>query len=446
MARPRTSPQPEVPGLAARRIAADILDGVLRRRMALDELLSGRNAHPGLPALADRDRALTRRLVATVLRRLGTLRRLIKGMLEKGFPTDAPRAETILLLGAAQILWLEVPDHAAVDLSVRLAQADRRAARYAGLVNAVLRRVAQKGASAQTSDVSFDMPDWLLARWSKTYGRSTTRAIAEAISHEPALDITVKDNADSWAERLRGRVLPTGTVRTLAQGAISLLPGFSEGAWWVQDAAAALPARLLGNVRGMQVADLCAAPGGKTAQLALAGAMVTAVDRSPARADRLRENLTRLDLMADTVVADALEWSGGPFDAILLDAPCSSTGTIRRHPDIPWLRSEADLSALTSLQQRLLDRAASMLRPGATLVYCVCSLEPEEGEDQIAALLARDARLARKAVTPGDVFDRSEFITSDGDLRTLPVHLPDSDPRWGGLDGFYAACITRKAP
>lgn len=445
MARPRTSPQPEVPGLAARRIAADILDGVLRRRIALDELFSGKNAHPGLPALAERDRALTRRLTATVLRRLGTLRYLIGGFLEKGFPSDAPRAETILLLGAAQILWLEVPDHAAVDLSVRLAQADRRAARYAGLVNAVLRRVAQKGASAQPDDVSRDTPEWLLKRWSKTYGRDTARAIAAAIGHEPALDITVKENPDSWAERLRGRVLPTGTVRTLAHGAISLLPGFSEGAWWVQDAAAALPAHLFGDVRGAQVADLCAAPGGKTAQLALAGANVAAVDRSPARLNRLRENLNRLDLKADTVAADALEWQGGPFDAVLLDAPCSSTGTIRRHPDVPWLKSEANLSVLTSLQQRLLDRAVDLLRSGGTLVFCVCSLEPEEGEDQIAALLARDPRMVRKPVTPQDVFGRSEFITGDGDLRTLPLHLPDSDPRWGGLDGFYAARLTRKS-
>jgi 16S rRNA (cytosine967-C5)-methyltransferase len=444
MARPRTSPQPEVPGLAARRIAADILDGVLRRRVALDELLSGKNAHPGLPTLADRDRALMRRLTATVLRRLGTLRHLIGGFLEKGFPSDAPRAETILLLGAAQILWLEVPDHAAVDLSVRLAQADRRAARYAGLVNAVLRRVAQIGAAAPAGNISRDTPDWLLKRWGKTYGRDDARAIAAANGHEPALDLTVKRDAESWAERLRGRVLPTGTVRTLAHGAITLLPGFSEGAWWVQDAAAALPARLFGDVRGLNVADLCAAPGGKTAQLAFAGARVTAVDRSSVRLNRLRENLERLSLHAETVTADALEWQAEPFDAVLLDAPCSSTGTIRRHPDVPWLKSEMDLPVLTSLQQRLLDHAVEMLKPGATLIYCVCSLEPEEGEDQIAALLARDPRIARNAITAQDVFGCGEFVTAAGDLRTLPLHLPDSDPRWGGLDGFYAARLTRK--
>jgi len=443
MARPRTSPQPEVPGLAARRIAADILDGVLRRRIALDEQFSGKNAHPGLPALAERDRALARRLTATVLRRLGTLRHLVGGYLEKGFPADAPRAETILLLGAAQILWLEVPDHAAVDLSVRLAQADRRAGRYAGLVNAVLRRVAQHGTTASFDDISRDTPEWLLKRWTGIYGSDTARAIAAANGHEPALDLTVKQDTESWAERLRGRVIPTGTVRTLAHGAISLLPGFSEGAWWVQDAAAALPVRLFGDLRGMNVADLCAAPGGKTAQLAFAGANVTAVDRSPARINRLRENLARLSLDAETVAADALEWDGGPFDAVLVDAPCCSTGTIRRHPDVPWLKSEADVSVLTSLQQRLLDRAVGLLKPGATLVYCVCSLEPEEGENQITALLARDPRVARKPITPQDVFDRAEFVTPAGDLRTLPLHLVDPDPRWGGLDGFYATRLTR---
>jgi 16S rRNA (cytosine967-C5)-methyltransferase len=444
MARPRTSPQPEVPGLAARRIAADILDGVLRRKIALDEQLSGKAAHPGLAGLADRDRALMRRLTATVLRRLGTLRQLLGGFLDKGFPSEAPRVETILLIGAAQILWLEVPDHAAVDLSVRLAQADRRAARYAGLINAVLRRVTQSKTAALANNATRDTPKWLVARWTKRYGAETARAIAAANGHEPALDLTVKYDAESWAERLRGRVLPTGTVRTFAQGAISLLPGFNEGVWWVQDAAASLPARLLGDVRGKAVADLCAAPGGKTAQLAFAGAQVTAVDRSAARLTRLSENLARLALQAETVTADALEWQSEPFDALLLDAPCSSTGTIRRHPDVPWLKSESDIAVLVSLQQRLLDRAVDLLKPGGTLVYCVCSLEPEEAEEQVAALLARDARVVRLPVAAQEVCGRAEFLTADGDLRTLPPQLPDPDPRWGGLDGFYAARLTRQ--
>ena len=447
MARPRTSPQPEVPGLTARRIAADILEGVLRRKIALDEQLSGKAAHPGLAGLADRDRALMRRLAATVLRRLGTLRHLLGGFLDKGFPADAPRVETILLIGAAQILWLEVPDHAAVDLSVRLAQADRRAARYAGLINAVLRRVAQSRDSKQAINVARDTPKWLLGRWSQHYGADTARAVAAANGHEPPLDLTVKYDGESWAERLRGRVLPTGTVRTFAHGAISLLPGFTEGAWWVQDAAAALPARLFGDVRGKNAVDLCAAPGGKTAQLAFAGAHVTAVDRSAARLARLRENLARLALQADTIATDVLEWqpsNGAAFDAVLLDAPCSSTGTIRRHPDVPWLKSEADIAVLTALQQRLLDRAVELLKPGGTLVYCVCSLEPEEAEQQIAGLLARNPQLAHAPIDAAEVAGRAEFLTADGDLRTLPLQLPDPDPRWGGLDGFYAARLTRR--
>ncbi|MGH6977538.1 MAG: RsmB/NOP family class I SAM-dependent RNA methyltransferase, partial [Stellaceae bacterium] len=361
------------------------------------------------------------------------------------FPGDAPRAETILLIGAVQILWLEVPDHAAVDLSVRLAQADRRAARYAGLINAVLRRVAQNRESLSTVESTRDTPAWLLARWRKTYGNEIARAIAQANGHEPALDLTVKHDAAAWAERLRGRVLPTGGVRTLAQGAIALLPGFNEGAWWVQDAAAGLPARLFGDVRGLAVADLCAAPGGKTAQLSLAGARVTAADRSPARLGRLKENLARLSLDAETAAADVLEWQPEPFDAVLLDAPCSSTGTIRRHPDVPWLKSEADIGVLAGLQRRLIDRAAALIKPGGVLVYCVCSLEPEEGVEQVAGLLARDPHFARKPIGAHEVAGHGEFVTADGDLRTLPLHLPDADPRWGGLDGFYAARLLRNA-
>lgn len=242
-------------------------------------------------------------------------------------------------------------------------------------------------------------------------------------------------------------MIATGTVRTIVHGAISLLPGFNEGAWWVQDAAASIPARLLGDVTGLDVLDLCAAPGGKTAQLANAGARVVALDRSAARLTRLTENLNRLSLQAETIAADALEWrpEGKLFDAILLDAPCSSTGTIRRHPDVPWLKAETDLVQLTSLQQRLLDHAVTLLKPGATLVYCVCSLEPEEGADQIKALLARNPTIARKPIAAAEVFNQAEFVTPDGDLRTLPQYLPDPEPQWSGLDGFFAARLTRIA-
>src|ERR1700753_110766 len=325
----------EVPGLAARRIAADILDGVLHKHRTLDEQLDGASAHPGLKSLSDRDRALMRRLVATILRRLGTLGHVLSRLLDRGIPTDAPRAQSALLIGAAQIVWMDGPDQAACDLSVRLVQSDRRAAKYAGLVNAVLRRCAREGQPLidEVATKNLDVAPWLLARWSAHYGEATARDIANAIGQEPSLDITVKSDAAQWATRLHGEVLSTGSVRTLLQGSVTMLPGFSEGQWWVQDAAAALPARLFGDVAGKTIADLCAAPGGKTAQLAHGGARVVAVDRSANRIARLRDNLARLSLQAEAVVADAAEWQGndGLFDGILVDAPCTSTGTIRRH-------------------------------------------------------------------------------------------------------------------
>jgi 16S rRNA (cytosine967-C5)-methyltransferase len=437
----------EVPGLAARRIAADILDGVLHKHRTLDEQLDGAAAHPGLKALSDRDRALMRRLVATILRRLGTLGHVLSRLLDRGIPTDAPRAQSALLIGAAQILWMDVPDHAAVDLSVRLVQSDRRAAKYAGLVNAVLRRCAREGQPLidEVKAQSLDIPPWLLARWIAHYGETTAREIAIALGHEPSLDITVKSDAAQWATRLHGEVLPTGSLRTLLQGSVTMLPGFTEGQWWVQDAAAALPVRLFGDLANKTIADLCAAPGGKTAQLAQAGARVTAVDRSPGRMTRLRDNLARLALEAETVVADAVEWpkEGGSFDGVLVDAPCSSTGTIRRHPDVAWLRQQADIGALMTLQKRLLQKAVTLLRPGGTLVYCTCSLEPEEGEQAISALLAAESTMRRVPIEVGEVAGLTEIVTAEGDLRTLPCHLPHDDPRLGGLDGFYAARLVK---
>ncbi|MBR0797513.1 MFS transporter [Bradyrhizobium jicamae] len=439
----------EVPGLAARRIAADILDGVLHKHRTLDDQLDGASAHPGLKSLADRDRALMRRLVSTILRRLGTLGHLLSRLLDRGVPTDAPRAQSALLIGAAQILWMDVPDHAAVDLSVRLVQSDRRAAKYAGLVNAVLRRCAREGQGLidEVKLQTLDLPPWMLARWTAHYGEETARDMALALGHEPSLDLTVKADAPQWASRLHGETLPTGTVRTLLQGSVTMLPGFAEGQWWVQDAAAALPTRLFGDVKDKAIADLCAAPGGKTAQLALAGARVTAVDRSPARMARLRDNLTRLALQAESVVTDSAEWPGATegFDGILVDAPCTSTGTIRRHPDVAWLRQESDIAALSGLQKRLLQRAVALLKPGGTLVYCTCSLEPEEGEQAISALLADEPGLKRVPVEKDEVAGLEEIITADGDLRTLPCHLPHADPRLGGLDGFYAARLVKSA-
>jgi 16S rRNA (cytosine967-C5)-methyltransferase len=433
----------DVPGFAVRRIAADIVDGVLRRHRALDELLDSTGE---LGTLDERDRALTRALIMTVLRRLGTLHHLFGLFLDRGPPPSATRVETALLIGAAQILFLGVPDHAAVDLAVRLARADGNAMHFAGLVNAVLRRVAREGAArlAALDMTVLDTPDWLMARWTDTYSASTAHDIAAANGHEPALDLTVKSDADAWAAKLNGRVLPTGSVRTIAHGAVTALPGFAEGAWWVQDAAAALPVRLIGDIAGRRVADLCAAPGGKTAQLAAAGAAVTAVDRAPARLSRLQENLTRLSLKAELVCADVAEWTAEPFDAVLLDAPCSSTGTIRRHPDVPWLKQAADITALAALERRLIARAVALTKPGGTLIYCTCSLEPEENELIVAGLIARDDSVRRVPIAAAEVFGQAEFITKDGDLRTLPCQFPDADSRFAGLDGFYAARLVKR--
>jgi len=437
------------PGFASRRAAADLLEGVLRRNRPLDEQLDGRHAIPALRELAERDRALARRIVATVLRRLGTLRRLVGELLDRGLPGNAPHIESALLTGAAQLLFLDIPHHAAVDLSVRLVQGDRRHARYAGLVNAVLRRIARIGPDqlAKLAPLCLDTPEWLLTRWVRAYGEDTARAIAHANSLEPPLDVTVKSDPDQWAERLNGRKLPTGSVRLAAHGPISALPGYAEGNWWIQDAAAALPARLFGDLHGRAVADFCAAPGGKTVQLASSGANVTAIDRSEPRMARLRENLARTGLSATTVVAPAEEWKPEPpaesFDAVLVDAPCTSTGTIRRHPDIPWRKVPGDIEVLAAVQTRLLNRAVDLTRPGGTIVYCTCSLEPEEGENIVAEIVRQDARVRRQPIAAADLPGLDDFVTPLGELRTLPCHWPDADPRMSGLDGFFAARLER---
>jgi len=442
--RPGAAPSPAtaVPGFAARALAVEGLEAVLRHGAALEEALEVAPA-----GLDPRDRALGYRIVATALRRLGTLRGLLGRLMERGLPKSAPRLESVLLAGATQILFMDVPNHAAVGLSVDVARAERTTAGFAGLVNAVLRRlIREQEAQAGGLDTDFaDTPDWMRERWIAAYGRDTARAIAAMHRVEPPLDITVKADPALWAERLSGEVLPTGTVRILQAGPVRALPGFAEGAWWVQDAAAALPARLLGAVKDRDVADLCAAPGGKTAQLAVAGARVTAVDRSAHRLARLRENLDRLGLSAQVVEADAAAFSGGPFDAVLLDAPCSATGTLRRHPDIAVAKRPIDLVSLAAVQARLLDHAAGLVKPGGTLVYSTCSLEPEEGEAQVERLLAARSDIVRAPLAPGEVEGLDPFITPQGDVRTLPSHWMRGEAERSGLDGFFAARLRRIA-
>ncbi len=358
------------------------------------------------------------------------MRALLGEMLERGIPPGAPRVEILLLLGAAQILFLDVPDHAAVDLSVTLANHDRGTRRYAGLINAVLRRVTREGRERIGNMVEgLDTPVWLMERWIGAYGRETALAIADAHKIEPPLDLTVKEDAEGWASKLGGLLLSTGSVRLVDAGPIVALPGYDEGAWWVQDTAATLPAKLLGDIKGRSVLDLCAAPGGKTAQLIAAGATVTALDRSAPRLKRLKENLARLKFECETVVADAAAWTGGPFDAVLLDAPCTATGTIRRNPDLSWHREPAELARLAGLQSRILDNTVRLLKPGGILVYATCSLEPEEGEQQIEEFLSRHAEMRRVPVDAAEAGGIESFVTGSGDLRTLPCHLPNQNPR-----------------
>ncbi|WP_108682386.1 16S rRNA (cytosine(967)-C(5))-methyltransferase RsmB [Methyloceanibacter sp. wino2] len=431
-------------GLPARRAAADLLDAVLQKHQALDDVL-GRVRNGALFDLPTRDRALARAIVGTSLRRKGQIDRVLETFLEKGLPAKAGTLYPILLSGAAQILFMNVPPHAAIDLAVRLAQWDPRAKRYDKLVNAVLRRVSEKGSAiADTLDPArVNTPDWLWQRWVRAWGEDRTSAISETQLIEPPLDLTVKSDPDVWAENLGGRVLPTGSVRLIPRGRIEELPGFDEGAWWVQDAAASIPAQLLGDVAGKRVADLCAAPGGKTAQLVAKGAAVTAVDLSKNRLARLEENLARLGLAAETVTADASQWQpDAPFDAVLLDAPCSSTGTIRRHPDVPYLKTDKDIAELAALQTRLLDNAVRLLKPGGTLVYSTCSLEPEEGEAQVAALLARTDSLRIEPMRADEPLGNTEWAQSSGVLRTFPFQLQLDSPEWSGMDGFFAARIV----
>jgi 16S rRNA (cytosine967-C5)-methyltransferase len=433
----------DAPGLTARRFAADALLAILHQRRSLEDAFESGALGETFRSLEERDRALSRMIVATALRRVGSLQTVLEQYLQGGWPEDV-RVHAILLSGATQILLLDVPDHAAVDLSVRLAS-EVRNKRFAGLVNAVLRRVAAEGrAKLKALDPAIDTPEWLRERWLKTYGAENLHAIAEAHRIEPALDITPKDDASALAEMLDGIVLPTGSVRVTGKGLVTELPGYHEGSWWVQDAAATIPAQLLGNLHGLRVADLCAAPGGKTAQLANAGAHVIAVDRSAQRLKRLKQNLERLKLEAEIVCADAATWSSAPLDAVLLDAPCSATGTIRKHPDIPWQKQPDDLPRLTALQARLLDNAASLLKPGGLLIYSTCSLEPEEGEAQIAALLGRRGDFERVPVSAGEAGD-PRAVTPGGDLRTLPFYFRHENPRLSGCDGFFASRLRRKS-
>ncbi len=427
-----------VTAVSARSAALDLIGAVLRQRHPLDEAIED---YAGMAELPARDRAFARLLVATVLRRLGQIDAMIAHCLEKPLPLRAAATQDLLRMGLAQLLFLRTPPHAAVATTVDLAEA-RGFLSYKGLVNAVLRRLSQQGAAlvGVQDEAALNVPPWLWRNWREAYGEATTRAIALAHLREAPLDISIKSDPELWRERLDAVLLPTGSLRRQGGGAIANLPGYHEAAWWVQDAAAALPAKLLGDVAGETVLDLCAAPGGKTAQLAAAGARVVALDRSPRRVERLNANLARLQLRAQTLVADAIQWRPAtPARFILLDAPCTATGAIRRHPDVPHLKTQDDVIRLAGVQEKLLAASIQMLAPGGILVYCTCSLEPQEGRQQIERLLANGAPVRRVPLEASEIGGLEECISAEGDLRTLPCHLADRD----GIDGFFAARLMR---
>jgi len=433
------NPAPAGTALSPRAMALDLLAAVLGHHRPLDEAF---HRHKALSRMELRDRAFALNLAATTLRRLGQLDALIDHCLSRPLPKEAKGVRDLLRLGICQLVFLETPPHAAVDTTVTLAQSRRRE-RYAALINAILRRVAADGrALAGDQDgPRLNTPDWLWRAWTESYGEETCRRIAEAHLVEPPLDISPREESTELARMLDASVLPTGSLRLNHRGPVTALPGFDDGQWWVQDAAAALPVRLLGDVRDHAVLDLCAAPGGKTAQLAAAGARVTALDRAPERLQQLERNLARLRLEAETKTADAGEWRPAqPADAVIVDAPCSATGTIRRHPDVAWLKRASDVASLVPAQSRLLNAATEMIKPGGLLVYCSCSLQPEEGPRQVEAFLARQSTFRRVPVAAEEVGGFGELITADGDLRTLPCHLSGQ----GGMDGFYATRLQRQ--
>lgn len=430
-------------GLNARRAAVAAVRQVFARGSFLEASLQQTAAD-----IDDaRDRAFAHALAATMFRHRGQLDQVIDAVLDRSLDRSAAPVRDVLLCGAAQLLFLRTEPHAAISTSVALAGEDTRTVRFKGLVNAVLRRISdnREAILADLPAALTGLPAWLQKRLRADLGPASAEACAAALLTQADLDLTLKNEAlRQPLESAGGRSLPTSSVRFAAPyPAIPALAGYAEGGWWVQDTAASLPARLLGDINGMTVLDMCAAPGGKTLQLAAAGARVTAVDISPERLEIIQQNLARTGLEATCIASDALTFeSAEQFDAILLDAPCSATGTIRRHPELPWLRKAGDIAEIVKLQRQLLRKAASLLKPGGTLVYAVCSLLAEEGGKQVQAFLNENRNFSRLPIDPESLGLDEQFITRQGDLRTLP-HLEFGGHR--GMDGFHVARLTKAA-
>jgi 16S rRNA (cytosine967-C5)-methyltransferase len=438
-------------GALARDLAHGVISAVLVDRTPLDQALARARASRGYAGLEARDRAFAHSLAATVLRRKGELEHVLRAYLDRPLPAESRHIWSILLAGAAQLICLRTPPHAVVDLAVAAVRRQRGGARFAGLTNAVLRRVASGGADKLkgVDPVRLNIPDWLWQRWQAAYGEEEVRRIAAASLREAPLDITVKISADSgpWADRLGGKALASVTVRLAAQGRrVEELQGYPEGAWWVQDAGAALVARAAGPLAGKAVADLCAAPGGKTAQLVAAGAEVTAVDLSPRRLERLGANMRRLGMSPEILTADVTSWAPGrTFDVVVLDAPCSATGTIRRHPDSLHLKGPSDIERFAGQQAAMLANAARLVKVGGLLVYSTCSLEPEEGQVRIEAFLEGNRQFLRERIAAEELGGEQAWLTKAGDLRTLPYHLQLDSEELSGIDGFFIARLRRQS-
>lgn len=421
-------------GTGARAAAVALLDRILGQGEMLSQALA--DSDVAMAGLDGPDRARAQRLALATLRRIGPADAALAPMLRR---KPALTVQNILRLALTELAEGAAP-HGVVNSAVTLAGRDRRTAAAKGLVNAVLRRLAEGDAlGAQKVQM---LPRWLRQPLVHAWGRDVVSAIEAVQSHAPPVDVTLDpkaaSDAASRADLPEGQILPSGSLRLTDPGQISALPGFVAGGWWVQDAAAAMAVPLLAPRVGERVLDLCAAPGGKTMQLAAAGAQVTALDISEARVERLRENLTRCRLEAEVVVADALDWTPAvPFDAILLDAPCSATGTIRRHPELPFVKDGSEVEALVALQAQLIDRALEMLAPGGRLVFCTCSLLPDEGESQLKAALERHPDL--RVIPPAMPWVQPDWITPEGGLRLRPDLWADL----GGMDGFFMARLER---
>ncbi|ALE03200.1 16S rRNA m(5)C 967 methyltransferase [Bartonella ancashensis] len=450
----------DVPGLLVRQVCVRLLGAILDKHTSFSGLTDHVNGHPLYLKLPHRDRLLCRAILATALRHRGQIESALSRFLKRSLPSRATALQHLLHVSAAQILYLDIPNHAAIDLAVRIAKIDPRMRHFSKLVNAVLRNFAREvGILHVCVPTLHDVPEWFGQLLVSTYGIDKTRQILAVQQNTPPLDLTVKSDSAYWAEKLGGKVLPNGSVRLVdPDHSVVDLPGYAEGAWWVQDIAASLPARLLGDIRGKQVADLCASPGGKTAQLVLQGASVTAVDLSVRRLERLKANMDRLKFAVHYWVGDVRDFHPeNLFDAVLLDAPCSSTGTIRRHPDILWTKSRDDVLKLAVLQYDLLLAAIALVKKGGCIVFSNCSLAKEEGEDLIEKVLSTCNNVVLEPILAYELGGMKHLLTENGAVRTTPAdfcgvaevvdfeNAHTEDALFWGMDGFYTARLRKVA-